>query len=54
MLNWALGFFLLTLLAAVFAFTGLAVVSAVLAKVLFFLFLVVFLGTLVVAITRRA
>ena len=54
MLKWASALFLLTLLAAVFAFTGVAVVSAILAKILFFLFLVIFLATLAMSVMRRA
>ncbi len=54
MLNWALAFLLIAILAAVFGFTGIAVASAGIAKILFFVFLVVFLVTLVMGIARRA
>ncbi len=54
MLNWALVFFLVAILAAIFGFTGVAVASAGIAKILFFLFLVVFLVTLVLGVARRA
>ncbi len=54
MLNWALAFFLIAVLAAIFGFTGISVASAGIAKVLFFLFLVVFLVTLVMGVARRA
>jgi uncharacterized membrane protein YtjA (UPF0391 family) len=54
MLNWALAFFLIAILAAVLGFTGIAVASAGIAKVLFFVFLVIFLVTLVMGVARRA
>jgi uncharacterized membrane protein YtjA (UPF0391 family) len=53
MLNWALMFFVIALLAAVFGFTGIAVASAGIAKILFFLFLVLFLVSLVAHVMRR-
>jgi len=54
MLHYALVFFLIALVAAVFGFGGIAVASAGIAKILFFLFLVVFLVTLVMGVARRA
>lgn len=54
MLNWALAFFLIAILAAVFGFSGIAIASAGIAKILFFIFLVVFLVTLVMGVARRA
>lgn len=54
MLNWALAFLLIAILAAVFGFTGIAVASAGIAKILFFVFLVIFLVTLVMGVARRA
>ena len=45
MLRWALGFLVLALIAAFFGFGGIAVASAGIAKVLFFLFLIVFVIT---------
>jgi uncharacterized membrane protein YtjA (UPF0391 family) len=54
MLNWALVFLLVAMLAAVFGFTGLAVASAGIAKLLFYVFIVVFLVMLVLGIARRA
>ena len=55
MLRWALGFLVLALIAAVFGFGGIAVASAGIAKILFFLFLIVFVITLVTGVvtTRR-
>ena len=54
MLHYALIFFLIAIVAAVFGFGGIAVASAGIAKILFFLFLVVFLVTLVMGVARRA
>ena len=50
MLRWALAFFILALVAALLGFTGIAVISVEIARVLFFLFLVVFLVTLVLGL----
>jgi uncharacterized membrane protein YtjA (UPF0391 family) len=54
MLHYALVFFLIALVAAVFGFGGIAVASAGIAKILFYLFLVIFLVTLVMGVARRA
>jgi uncharacterized membrane protein YtjA (UPF0391 family) len=53
MLNWALTFLVVALLAAVFGFTGIAVTAAGVAKILFFLFLVLFLISLITGLVRR-
>lgn len=53
MLNWALTFFVVALIAALFGFTGIAGSMAWLAQVLFFIFLVVFVASLVVPRVRR-
>ena len=53
MLRWALGFFILALVAAVFGFAGIAVAAAGIAKVLFFIFLILFLFSLVGHLLRR-
>ena len=53
MLNWALIFMLMALGAAIFGFTGVAVGAAAVAKVIFFLFLIFFLLSLVSALGRR-
>jgi uncharacterized membrane protein YtjA (UPF0391 family) len=54
MLNWALTFLVVALLAAVFGFTGIAVAAAGVAKILFYLFLVLFLVSLIAGLARRA
>lgn len=54
MLRWALGFFIFALVAALLGFTGMAVAAAGIAKILFYLFLILFLITLVGHLLRRA
>jgi uncharacterized membrane protein YtjA (UPF0391 family) len=53
MLYWALVFFVVALVAALLGFGGIAVAAAGIAKLLFYLFLVVFLVTLVMGLSRR-
>ena len=47
MLSWSLTFFVVAIIAAVFGFGGIASGAAEIARVCFFLFIVVFLVTLV-------
>lgn len=47
MLRWSIAFFILALVAAIFGFGGLAAGFAAAAKVLFFVFVIGFLLTLV-------
>lgn len=51
MLKWALIFFLISIVAGLFGFTGLARGSAQIAKILFVLFLIIFIIVLILAIT---
>jgi uncharacterized membrane protein YtjA (UPF0391 family) len=53
MLRWALIFFVVALVAALFGFGGIAVAAAGVAKILFYLFLILFLITLVGHLMRR-
>jgi uncharacterized membrane protein YtjA (UPF0391 family) len=53
MLYYALVFLLIAILAAVFGFGGLAIVSAGIAKILFFVFIVLFLVSLITHMSRR-
>jgi len=53
MLRWALGFFIIALIAAVLGFGGIAVAAAGIAKILFYLFLILFLLALVGHLVRR-
>jgi uncharacterized membrane protein YtjA (UPF0391 family) len=47
MLSWALTFFVLAIIAAVFGFGGIAAGASQIAQVLFFLFLVLFIVSLI-------
>jgi uncharacterized membrane protein YtjA (UPF0391 family) len=51
-LSWALIFFVVALIAAVLGFGGLAATSAGIAKILFFIFLVLFVISLVMGMAR--
>lgn len=53
MLRWAVIFFVVALVAALFGFTGIAVAAAGIAKILFFIFLVLFLLTLIGSFIQR-
>ena len=53
MLNWALIFFIIAVVAAVFGFSGIAIASAGVAKILFFLFLILFVVSLLSGLIRR-
>ena len=50
MLRWAVIFLVIALIAALFGFTGIAAASAGMAKILFGIFLVLFLGALVLGL----
>jgi uncharacterized membrane protein YtjA (UPF0391 family) len=52
MLYWALIFLVVALVAAVMGFTGVAVAAAGIAKLLFFIFLVLFVVTLIMHMGR--
>jgi uncharacterized membrane protein YtjA (UPF0391 family) len=53
MLQWALIFFVVAIIAALFGFGGIAATSAGIAQVLFFLFLVLFVVSLIMGLARR-
>ena len=53
MLYWAAVFFIVALIAAVFGFGGIAVGAAEIAKILFFVFLVLFIVSLLAGGLRR-
>jgi uncharacterized membrane protein YtjA (UPF0391 family) len=52
-LYWAVTFFVVALLAAIMGFTGIAIAAAGIAKILFFVFLILFLVSLVAHMSRR-
>jgi uncharacterized membrane protein YtjA (UPF0391 family) len=53
MLRWSLTFFVVAIIAAIFGFGGIAAGAAYFAKVLFFVFLVLFLISLVGGLFRK-
>ena len=53
MLSWALIFFVVAIIAAVFGFGGIASASAGIAQILFFQFLVLFVVSLIMGMARR-
>jgi uncharacterized membrane protein YtjA (UPF0391 family) len=53
MLRWALAFLVIALIAAVLGFTGIALAAAGIAKILFFLFAVLFVLALAGHVLRR-
>lgn len=53
MLFWALVFFIVAIVAAAFGFGGIAEASADIAQILFFIFVVIFLVTLVMGLMSR-
>lgn len=52
MLRYAVVFFIIAIIAAVFGFTGIAAGATEVAKILFFIFLVIFLATLLIGVFR--
>jgi len=48
MLHWALSFFIVAIVAAVLGFTGIAGAATEMAKILFFVFLMLFIFSLLV------
>lgn len=54
MLHWALVFFVVAIIAAIFGFGGIASASAGIAQVLFFIFVALFVITLLMRVFRRA
>lgn len=52
MLHWALVFFVVAIIAAIFGFGGIASASAGIAQVLFFIFVALFLIALVMRAVR--
>ena len=54
MLYWSVVFLVIALMAAIFGFTGVEVAAAGMAKILFLVFLVLFVISLIGGIARRA
>lgn len=53
LLDWALIFLVLAIIAGVFGFGGIATESAYIAKILFFIFIIVFLISFVLRLLNR-
>jgi uncharacterized membrane protein YtjA (UPF0391 family) len=53
MLYYALVFLLVAIVAAILGFGGIAIISAGIAKILFFVFIVLFLVSLIMHVARR-
>jgi len=53
MLHYALVFFVIAIVAAIFGFGGIAAGAVEIAKILFFIFLILFVVSLVVGLVRR-
>ncbi len=54
MLTWAFIFFVLALAAGLLGFGGIAFAAAGIAKLLFFLFIILFIGSLILRFTQGA
>jgi uncharacterized membrane protein YtjA (UPF0391 family) len=54
MLYWAAVFFIIALVAALFGFGGIAVAASGIAKFLFFVFVILFVVSLIVGAGRRS
>lgn len=53
MLYWALIFFLVAIVAAIFGFGGIAAGASSIAQILFFLFIVLFIVSLIFGLVRK-
>jgi uncharacterized membrane protein YtjA (UPF0391 family) len=53
MLQYAVVFLVIALVAALFGFTGIAAGAAEIAKILFFVFVLLFVASLIVGLVRR-
>lgn len=54
MFRWAMVFLVITFIAGIFAFAGLVLAAAALAKLIFYLFLVLFLLALIASLLRKS
>lgn len=53
MLTWAVTFFVIAIVAAIFGFGGIAAGATSIAKILFFLFVLLFVISLIMGLVRR-
>ncbi len=54
MLRWSITFFIVAIVAAIFGFTGIAASAAGIAKILFFVFLILFVVSLLFGSVRKS
>jgi uncharacterized membrane protein YtjA (UPF0391 family) len=54
MIRWAIGFFVIALIAAVLGFGGIAVAAAGIAKIIFYIFIALFVISLIGHLSSRA
>jgi len=54
MIRWAIVFLVVTFVAGIFAFAGLVLAAAAIAKLVFYLFLVLFLLALIAGLLRKS
>jgi uncharacterized membrane protein YtjA (UPF0391 family) len=54
MLRWAVIFLIVAIVAGIFGFAGIMVAAAGIAKLLFYIFLILFAVSLVAGLVRRA
>ena len=54
MFRWAIVFLIITFVAGIFAFAGLVLAAVALAKLVFYLFLVLFLLALIAGLLRKS
>lgn len=54
MLTWSIAFLVLAVIAAIFGFAGIAAAAAGIGKVLFFIFLFLFIGSLLLRFAKKA
>jgi uncharacterized membrane protein YtjA (UPF0391 family) len=53
MLNYAVSFLVIALIAALFGFTGIAAGAVEIARILFFVFIILFVASLIMGVLRR-
>ncbi|HEV7621316.1 MAG TPA: DUF1328 family protein [Flavisolibacter sp.] len=52
MLSWVIAFLIIAIIAGIFGFTGIFVAAVGIAKILFYIFLVLFLVSLIIHLVR--
>ncbi len=52
MLSWAVTFFIIAIIAGILGFSGISAAAAGIGKILFFIFIVLFIGSLIAHLVR--